>query len=73
MFCAAIIHNNCWYLAHHAGVSFKSCAHLVPSLRVKADSAFSFLMRSIRSKLNVMVNAAMNGLDAKVESKIGKH
>ncbi|CAG7838398.1 unnamed protein product [Allacma fusca] len=66
---AAIIHNNCWYLSHYA-MSFKVCEHHVPLLRTKADQAISFLLRSIRSKLNGMISNAMNGLDAKVDSKI---
>ena len=68
---AALICNNCWYLSHHAGITFRYVEDKVPLLRTKADQAFSFLIRSIRTKLNLMITTAMMGLEEKVEAKKG--
>lgn len=68
---AAIIHNNSYFLAHHAAVTFDYCEHNILPLRQRAEQAMSYMMRNIRSKLNTMIQTAFTGLDEKTEAGEG--
>ncbi len=53
------MHNNSHYLAHHATFTFPMTEDKVPELRSKATQAYSFMLRSVRTKLNSMISDAM--------------
>jgi len=66
-----IMHNNCMFLAYHCGTGFSGCEEKIPFLRAKAKQFFSFMIRSLRTKLNLMINDAMTGVDENIAVKKG--
>ncbi len=57
------------YLCNHAETTFPMSEDKIPLLRTKANHAFAFMMRSVRTKLNGMIAVAMAGLDEETDDK----
>lgn len=57
------------FLCNHAETTFPMCEDKIPLLRTKANHAFAFMMRSVRTKLNGMIAVAMAGLDEETDDK----
>jgi len=57
------------YLSSHAETTFPMCDDIIPLLRTKANHAFAFMMRSVRTKLNGLIAMALAGLDETSEDK----
>jgi len=55
------------FLCNHVETTFPKCDDIIPLLRTKANHAFAFMMRSVRTKLNGLISSAMAGLDEEAE------